>query len=100
MRLIDADALTEEFKKWLPKEDSEWLQSSIHPLENLSVSAILTIEEQPTVEAKEVVHAKWIDGCCSNCGAYVPTDSRIDFIDEEDCKFCYECGARMVKDNE
>ena len=53
------------------------------------------IAELPTVEAKEAVHAKWIDGCCSNCGAYVPTDSRIDFIDEEDCKFCYECGASM-----
>ena len=53
------------------------------------------IMNAPTVEAKEVVHAKWIDGCCSNCGAYVPTDSRIDFIDEEDCKFCYECGADM-----
>lgn len=53
------------------------------------------INMMPTVEAKEVVHAKWIDGCCSNCGAYVPTDSRMDFIDENDCKFCYSCGAYM-----
>lgn len=51
MRLIDADELIEKFKKWLPKEGSEWLESSIHPLENLSVSAIMEIEEAPTVEA-------------------------------------------------
>ena len=95
MRLIDADVLIEEFKKWLPKEDSEWLQSGIHPLENLSVSAILTIEEQPTVEAKEVVHGEWIaqdEGLtkfmCSACkgkfhGGYE--------------KFCPDCGADMRK---
>ena len=29
-----------------------------------------------------------------------PTDSRIDFIDEEDCKFCYECGCDMRGEND
>lgn len=53
------------------------------------------VDDAPTVEAKEVVHAKWINGYCSNCGAYVPTDSRMDFIDENDCKFCYSCGCDM-----
>lgn len=43
----------------------------------------------------EVVHAKWIDGCCSNCGAYIPTDSLWDYISERECNFCYECGADM-----
>ena len=64
MRLIDANVLIEEFKKWLPKEGSEWLQCDIHPLENLSVSAILTIEEQPTVEAVSVVR-------CKNCKYFI-----------------------------
>ena len=98
MRLIDADVLIEEFKKWLPKEGSEWLQCDIHPLENLSVSAILTIEEQPTVEAVPVVHGKWIDirefskdvpKCkCSICG-YIHIGL------ESDSNFCPNCGADM-----
>ena len=93
MRLIDADVLIEEFKKWLPKEGSEWLQCDIHPLENLSVSAILTIEEQPTVEAKEVVHGEWIDEFgkflllykCSKCSSDYPWATN----------FCPNCGADM-----
>lgn len=53
------------------------------------------IMNAPTVEAKEVVHAKWIDGCCSNCGAYIPTDSLWDYISEKECNFCYSCGCDM-----
>ena len=33
---------------------------------------------------------------CSECGAPLPTDSMLDFIDESDCKFCYNCGAEMI----
>jgi len=32
---------------------------------------------------------------CSECGAPLPTDSMLDFIDESDCKFCYNCGTKM-----
>lgn len=32
---------------------------------------------------------------CSKCGAPLPTDSMLDFIDESDCKFCYNCGTKM-----
>lgn len=53
------------------------------------------VKDEPTVEAKEVVHAKWINGGCSNCGSYIPTDSRMDYIPEEECNFCYYCGADM-----
>lgn len=99
MRLIDADVLIEEFKKWLPKEGSEWLQCDIHPLENLCVSAILTIEEQPTVEAKPVVHGEWKfnhfygEWECSECG------SLIALSDDENghANFCPNCGADMRK---
>ena len=43
----------------------------------------------------ELVHAEWIDGCCSNCGAYIPTDSFWDYISEKECNFCYFCGCDM-----
>ena len=53
------------------------------------------INRQPTVEAEPVVHGMWIDGGCSNCGAYIPTDSFWDYISERECEFCYSCGAKM-----
>ena len=32
---------------------------------------------------------------CSVCHAPMPTDSMMDYLDDEDCKFCYSCGAKM-----
>ena len=38
---------------------------------------------------------RWIDGLCSRCGYPIPTDSRYDCVEEDDCVFCYHCGAKM-----
>lgn len=81
MRLIDADAL---------KEKLFIADDNCNP-----VVTATEIDNAPTVEAKEVVHGKWVDGCCSNCGAYIPTDSLWDDISERQCNFCHECGADM-----
>ena len=32
---------------------------------------------------------------CSVCHAPIPTDSMLDYLDNEDCDFCYSCGAKM-----
>ena len=53
------------------------------------------IQEQPTVDAVEVVHAKWENvqngkGCCSNC-------HRLDGIDPL-ATYCRYCGAKMDGD--
>ena len=32
---------------------------------------------------------------CSVCHAPIPTDSMLDYLDDEDCDFCYSCGAKM-----
>lgn len=40
--------------------------------------------------------AEWKNGVCTNCGASVATDSHIDYIDEGDNKYCYNCGAEMT----
>ena len=32
---------------------------------------------------------------CSICHAPMPTDSMLDYLDDEDCEFCYSCGAKM-----
>lgn len=51
-------------------------------------------------DAVEVVYGRWEDGICTMCGYPIPTDSKCDFIDEDDCLFCYHCGAKMKGENE
>ena len=92
MELIDKKPLIRHLVDWQMEQFAEVGHEREFNLLDLIIKGI---ENEPTVEAKEVVHGKWINGCCSNCGAYVPTDSRMDFIDENDCKFCYSCGCDM-----
>ena len=42
-----------------------------------------------------VVHGRWENGKCSNCGVDIPTDDAYDVIFGSECRFCYYCGARM-----
>ena len=59
------------------------------------------MEDAPGVDAVEVVHAQWDNnGICTLCGYPIPTDSKHDFIDGDDCLFCYHCGAKMDGGNE
>lgn len=60
------------------------------------------IQEQPTVEAKPVVHGEWIEewdrehffsSCiCSNCGKGTCRDSLMKWVKGA---FCQNCGADM-----
>ena len=55
-RLIDANAMRED---WLENGENEYVYDT---------NAVLnSIDAQPTVDAVEVVHARWEDGRCSNC---------------------------------
>lgn len=104
MRLIDADALEKAIYEWMPKDQSTWMDSDLPPIENLVVSLMMTIQEQPTVDAVPVRHGKWIwkgkDGdsrfMCSECKSkeHVPTCMGVPNIWE----YCPNCGARMDKD--
>lgn len=69
------------------------------------------VENCPAADVVERKTGKWIEikrndvnpitgKCgvyvgCSECGAPLPTDSMLDFINESDCKFCYNCGTKM-----
>ena len=53
------------------------------------------IEDAPAADVAPVVHARWVDGKCSNCGVDTPTDDAHDAIFENECRFCYYCGAMM-----
>ena len=53
------------------------------------------IEALPAADVAPVVHGQWVDGKCSNCGVDIPTDDAHDAIFENECRFCYYCGAKM-----
>lgn len=59
-----------------------------------SVAAMLA-DSIPAADVAPVVHGRWVDGKCSNCGVDIPTDDLRDVIFESDCHFCYSCGAKM-----
>lgn len=104
MRLIDADALMADLEKWLtqidpthPPEDN-----AIPPMEDIIVSTLMTIEEQPTIEPQRM-RGRWVgidfDGYadgnpvyytwkCSVCNCLVEDD-------EPTWDFCPNCGADM-----
>ena len=72
------------------------------------------IRNIPAADVVERKTGKWIeirivsinplrDGVyvgCSECHAPIPADTQLDFIDESDCKFCYNCGAQMIGGDE
>ena len=99
MRLIDADALMADLEKWLkqidPTHPSE--DNSIPPMEDIIVSTLMTIEEQPTVEPQRM-RGRWIedgyndekavcDQCGEPCATYIMGKPRD--------KYCKWCGAEM-----
>ena len=56
---------------------------------------IEAINSIPAADVVPVVHGRWVDGKCSNCGVDIPTDDSHDAIFENECRFCYYCGAKM-----
>ena len=96
MRLIDADALLNELGDiWnIPKDwDGD--------IDETCETAFDVIDNAPTVEAKPVVHGKWVHGYnCSECGW-----SYMDYADADSYpasgnplpNFCGNCGAEMRK---
>ena len=53
------------------------------------------IADTRPADVAPVVHGRWVDGKCSNCGVDIPTDDAHDAIFETECRFCYYCGAKM-----
>ncbi len=102
LKLIDYGEIRtlfdEEYKK-----TAQLIRDGETHLDNLAegfAEADRVIWKLPTVDAVEVVHGRWEDGICTMCGYPIPTDSKCDFIDEDDCLFCYHCGAKMKGENE
>ena len=82
MRLIDADAITY----------CNYDLDNYHSFRAVEEEEIVAM---PTIEAEPVRHGRWVDNNCSECGYPIPTRDRVDFIYEEECHYCYNCGAHM-----
>ena len=103
MRLIDAEVLKEEVSKGSILIEDDVLECEtdhkimVYVLAKLEDFVLKKIDEQPTVEAKEVVHGKWIKRVKNNggyvasitCSACGYSHSRVTY------NFCPECGADM-----
>ena len=102
-RLIDGDALEKAIYEWMPKDQETWMDSKIPPIENLVISIMMTIQEQPTVDAEPVRHGKWMKSTernkewwwfCSNCQEHYFEDDL--YINEKHFpKYCPNCGAKL-----
>ena len=98
-RLISADAFIEDIKTEAVNLFLDGFKGTPQPTDHL-FAIIDRINEQPTVDAVEVVHGRWIDTdykpdiyCkCSVCGRRVYA--------YDDYNYCPRCGAKMDGGNE
>lgn len=104
---IDRDALKKQMASFVPFVIDASNQAYVDGL----TDAYTLICQAPAADVVERKTGKWIEikrndvnpitgKCgvyvgCSECGAPLPTDSMLDFINESDCKFCYNCGTKM-----
>ena len=80
MRLIDADALyvevTEKYKD---------ICGGCYPFNIVAYDMAQLVKNAPTIDAVEVVHGRWENVSCTNCG-------QVDFSKPN---YCPNCGAKM-----
>ena len=90
-RLISADAFIEDIKTEIMNLYLDGKKGTPRPREEL-YDIIDRINEQPTVEAVEVTHGRWIwKGGCFNCTNCKMTEDHI-------TNYCPKCGAKMDGD--
>lgn len=99
MRLIDAEPWSESIQKDFCDGCDNYggVRCSCCKVEDILVA----LEEAPTIEAKPVVHAHWINyndmfPCqCSNCNGFALSFDIDNYQKEIESDFCPHCGAQM-----
>lgn len=84
MRLIDADALTDEIKHITGQDTIMWFYDRRIKREQ-KVNMAAFIERMPTIDP--VKHGRWVCGCCDQCG-YILHSTGL-------TNYCPNCGASM-----
>ena len=73
-----------------------WFMPYVHTGESIDADVVISdIKGMKAADVAPVVHGRWVDGRCSNCGVDIPTDDAHDVIFGSECRFCYYCGAKM-----
>ncbi len=83
MRLIDADALIQSTKNFCDGYKVHWTDKKV----------LAWIDHAPTITPESlVVHGRWKDGYCTNCGS----EALCNGVEEEVLSpYCALCGAKM-----
>ena len=88
-RLIDANALRERHCVGCNEDIREMCR--VGPI----CASLLWVDEEPTVDAVEVVHGRWENNHCTNCGTHKPYDGDGLYWATN---YCPNCGAKMDGD--
>lgn len=98
MRLIDADDALERLKK----AEQEMKVVSIVGCKAVPMDGVIEfLETRPTVDAVEVVRARWVDNHCTACGMMPMGEELWKHMDiappRMECfmDYCPCCGAKM-----
>lgn len=83
---LDRDVLIDHLRRMMEARQIDRLPKSGY------AKAIEDVAGCPTVDAVPVVHGRWIDEHCSECGAYV--------FHGDVANYCPHCGAKMDGDDD
>jgi NAD-dependent SIR2 family protein deacetylase len=106
MRLIDADALIENYNlKNATKYGNRDAEQQNHSYSTMMLYEVADmIDDAPTIEAVPAVHGKWIGNTCSACGMNWDENMVNNADDwgyfEPMPNFCPNCGAKMIKESD
>lgn len=86
MRLIDADELVEKLGKEYRMKGAKQVKGNF----------MNYIYHAPTVDAKPVVHGRWVNDCdCPHCSACLGKAAWFFRYGYYEPKYCPKCGAKM-----
>ena len=99
-RLIDANALMDEFRRYLAKRFDRERCVSEENCNSCERECLWrkTVKNAPTVEAVEVVHGRWIRKHLLGCEPFYLC-SICEKLHDQDYNFCNNCGAKMDGDD-
>ena len=80
--------------EYIEREDDIRVVNGQSSLTMTRSSLIDSISKLPAADVVPVVHGRWVDGRCSNCGVDIQTGDAYDGMLWSECRVCYYGGAK------